>query len=218
MPDADPAPEPASAPPRTRLLHAALQLFAHQGYARTSIRELAEAAGTNLAAIKYYYGDKAGLYRAAFFVLQPPPEQEIARYAAPGLSLAEALRGLYQGFVEPLRQGEWAMLNMRLQMREILEPTGLWDETMQQGLRPMHEALVQLLCRHVGLAAPDDDLQRLAMAVAALGMQLHVGHDLAQLTAPQLYHADGALDQWLDRLVMYAEAMVAAELRRRAAG
>jgi AcrR family transcriptional regulator len=51
---------------RERLLHSAIRLFAEQGYAKTSTRELAQAAGTNAAAIGYYFGDKAGLYRAAF--------------------------------------------------------------------------------------------------------------------------------------------------------
>ena len=52
---------------RDRLLHVALKLFAEQGFAKTSIREISLAAGTNVAAIAYYFGDKAGLYRAAFF-------------------------------------------------------------------------------------------------------------------------------------------------------
>ncbi|HNJ84473.1 MAG TPA: TetR family transcriptional regulator, partial [Piscinibacter sp.] len=107
---------------RGRLLHAALGLFAHQGFAKTSTREIAEAAGTNLAAIKYYFGDKAGLYRAVFFELQSKPEEEIRRYGGEALSLRDALRGLYLGFLEPLKQGELTTLCMKLHMREMLEP------------------------------------------------------------------------------------------------
>ena len=51
---------------RERLLMAAMRLFAEQGFAKTSTREIALAAGTNIASISYYFGDKAGLYRAAF--------------------------------------------------------------------------------------------------------------------------------------------------------
>ncbi len=201
---------------RERLLHAALSLFAHQGFAKTSTREIAEAAGTNLAAIKYYFGDKAGLYRAVFFDLQSKPEDEIRRYDGEALSLREALRGLYLGFLEPLKQGELTTLCMKLHMREMLEPTGLWSEEIEQGIRPMHEALVQVLCRHVGVAQPDDELQRLAVCVSALGVHLHVGRDVTDALAPALNNAPDALDRWLDTLVMYAEAMVAAEMRRRA--
>lgn len=201
---------------RERLLHAALNLFAHQGFDKTSTREIAEAAGTNLAAIKYYFGDKAGLYRAVFFELQSKPEEEIRRYGGEALSLREALRGLYLGFLEPLKQGELTTLCMKLHMREMLEPTGLWAEEIDQGIRPMHEALLKVLCRHLGVAQPDDELQRLAVCVSALGVHLHVGRDVTDALAPALNASPAALDRWLDTLVMYAEAMVAAEAQRRA--
>ena len=200
---------------RERLMHAALSLFAHQGFAKTSTREIAEAAGTNLAAIKYYFGDKAGLYRAVFFELQSAPEDEIGRFGGPELSLRDALRGLYFGFLEPLKQGDLTTLCMKLHMREMLEPTGLWEEEIDKGIRPMHEALVQVLCRHVGVAEPDDEIQRLAVCVSALGVHLHVGRDVTDALAPALNSAPDALDRWLERLVMYAEAMVAAEVQRR---
>jgi AcrR family transcriptional regulator len=200
---------------RERLLHAALNLFAHQGFAKTSTREIAEAASTNLAAIKYYFGDKAGLYRAVFFDLQSKPEDEIRRYGNEAMRLGDALRGFYLGFLEPLKQGELTTLCMKLHMREMLEPTGLWAEEIDQGIRPMHEALVSVLCRHVGVDRPDDEIQRLAVCVSALGVHLHVGRDVTDALAPTLNSSTDALDRWLDTLVMYAEAMVAAEVRRR---
>jgi AcrR family transcriptional regulator len=200
---------------RERLMHAALQLFAHQGYAKTSTREIAEAAGTNLAAISYYFGDKAGLYRAVFFEMQGKPEDEIARYAGVELTLREALRGLFTGFVEPLREGDVARLCMKLHAREILEPTGLWQDEIQQGIRPMHEALVRVLCRHVGLRQPDAEVRRLALCLAGMGVHLHVCTDVIDVMEPALNRGAKAFDLWLDRLVMYGEAMVAAEVQRR---
>jgi len=232
---------------RERLIHAALPLFAHQGFAKTSTRSIAEAAGTNLAAIKYYFGDKAGLYRAVFFDLQSAPHGEIARFGgaelsrrieAPvqlreagdshsgllsttsqafrsGLSLDDALRGLYLGFLEPLKQGDLTTLRMKLHMREMLEPTGLWEEEINRGIKPMHDALVQVLCGHLGLKRPDDEVRRLAVCLAALGVHLHVGRDITDVLAPSLNSGAKSLDRWLERLVMYGQAMVGAEMQRR---
>ena len=201
---------------RERLLHSALSLFAQHGFAKTSTRQIVEAAGTNLAAISYYFGDKAGLYRAAFFELQGKPEDDIARFSNPALSLREALRGVYVGFLEPLKQGELTRCCMTLHMREMLEPTGLWEEEIRQGIKPVHEALVAVLCRHLGLKRADDDVRRLAICVAALGVHLHVGRDVTDALAPRLNAGAKALGLWADRLVMYAEAMVSAEAQRRA--
>ena len=219
----DPAPrtrEPRSdaEQSRERLLHAALRLFAQQGFAKTSTREIAEAAGVNLAAISYYFGDKQGLYRAAFLESQGKREEEIARYADPSLSLTDALRGLYLSFVEPLRQGDLAQLSIKLHAREFLEPTGLWQQEIHEFIAPMHEALVQVLCRHLGLRAPDTEVRRLALSLAALGVHLHVCNDVMDALAPSLVRGPRAFDLWLARLVMYGEAMVEAEVRRRVSG
>ena len=79
---------------RERLLHAALRLFAHQGYERTSTREIAEAAAANVAAISYYFGDKAGLYKAVFFGASGlPAGAGVSARALARLSLAQVLCG-----------------------------------------------------------------------------------------------------------------------------
>jgi AcrR family transcriptional regulator len=200
---------------RARLLRSGLQLFAQQGYAKTSTRELAEHAGVNVASISYYFGDKAGLYRAVFFEPLGTPQDDIARYDGPELSLPQALAGLYAGFLEPLKQGDTARLCMKLHFREMLEPTGLWEEEIAQGIKPMHDALLAVLCRHFGVVHADDELQRLAVCIAGLGVHMHVGHDVIQQLAPRLHDGADALDRWSDRLVMYALAMIEAERRRR---
>lgn len=202
---------------RERLLRVGLALFAQKGYAKTSTREIAEAAQTNIAAIRYYFGDKAGLYRAVFFDLQGSPAEDHARLSQPGLSLQDALRVLYASFLEPLRQGEVARQCMKLHAREMIEPTGLWDEEVCTSIQPMHEALVAVLCRHFGLRRADDDVHRLAVCMAGLGVHMHVGRDVIDVIAPTLHSRGRALDTWSDRLVMYAMAMAQAEGARRAA-
>ena len=200
---------------RERLLTAGIRLFAQQGFARTSTRELAEAAQVNVAAISYYFGDKAGLYRAAFFAPCGTPEVDVAAIVDPQLSLPQVLRGFYDLFLEPLTHGEQLRLCMKLRFREMLEPTGLWDEEVALGIAPMHHALVQRLCQHLGLAQPDDDVQRLAVALAGLGVHMHVGRDITDRVAPGLMDGPGAITTWADRLQCYALGMVQAEIERR---
>jgi TetR/AcrR family transcriptional regulator, regulator of cefoperazone and chloramphenicol sensitivity len=202
---------------RARLLNSGLRLFAQQGFARTSTRELADAAGVNVAAIRYYFGDKAGLYRAVFLEPMGSTQEDIARYDGADLSLAQALSGLYAGFLEPLRRGDEARLCMKLHLREMLEPSGLWQEQIDRGIKPMHDALLAMLCRHFGVAAADEELHRLAVCIAGLGVHMHVGHDVIEQLAPDLGAGADALDRWAERLTMYAQAMIAAERARRAA-
>lgn len=200
---------------RQRLLLAGLRLFAQQGFAKTSTREIAEAANTNVAAISYYFGDKAGLYRAVFLEPIDAPPPDLAPIFEGTCTLEEALRMMLSGFIEPLKHDETARLCIKLHCREMLEPTGLWEEEIANGIKPLHFALVALLCREFGLDEPDDETQRLAVSIAGLGVHLFVSRDVIEALAPQLSATHEAVDLWADRLVMYAQAMVDAENKRR---
>lgn len=205
----------ASEDTRQRLLNAGLRLFANQGYAQTSTRELAEAAQVNVAAISYHFGDKAGLYRAVFLEPMGSPEADIALFTQASRSLRDALSAFYAGFLEPLRQGDAARLCIKLHFREWLEPTGMWEEELRSSIAPMHHALLAVLQQSMGLPAPDPDLERLAVLLAAPGVHLHVGRDVTDHVAPGLYDGPDALDHWHERMLFFGIAMVRAEAQRR---
>ena len=200
---------------RERLLLAAMRLFAEQGFGNTSTREIALAAGTNIASISYYFGDKAGLYRAAFTEPAPHAREDIAAFTNPDATLREALLVFYGQLLGPLKQGDLARLCMRLWFREMLEPTGLWHEEIDNGIRPAHAGLMLLLGRHMGIEPVDnDDLARLAFSVVGLALQMMVTREVIDKIRPQLLDSDAAIDTWMARLVDYAEAMVNAEQAR----
>lgn len=54
----------ADSPSKDQILDAAERLFAQQGFSRTTIKHLGQAAGVNSALLYYYFGDKERLYRA----------------------------------------------------------------------------------------------------------------------------------------------------------
>lgn len=201
---------------RNRLLHAALALFADRGFARTSTREIAQAAGTNIAAIAYYFGDKAGLYAATFNEPMGGSVGElVALIDAPDLETSAILQAFFDAYVAPLKHGEIARQCMRLHMREMVEPTGHWAEEVERDIRGPHEAMVRLLCRHLGLARADDDVHRLALAVIGMAIQLFVMQDAVGTLRPALLDSAEAVDAWSHRLHGYAMALIEAEAARR---
>ncbi|MDP1565124.1 MAG: CerR family C-terminal domain-containing protein [Polaromonas sp.] len=199
---------------RGHLLLAALRLFAEKGFAKTSTREIAQAAGANVAAISYYFGDKAGLYRSVF--TEPMGAcDDISRYQPAHLSLRQALEGFIAGFLEPLKQGDLAQQLTRLHFREMLEPTGLWAEQITLQIKPAHAALAEVLARHLGVTKIDDDVHRLAFSITGLAMQVFISRDVIENVRPQLIATPKSIDLWAVRLADFAEAMIAVEAGRR---
>ncbi|NQU43937.1 TetR/AcrR family transcriptional regulator [bacterium] len=51
---------------KTRIGHCALEIFATKGFAGTSIREIAEAAGVTKPTLYYYFGSKERMYQSLY--------------------------------------------------------------------------------------------------------------------------------------------------------
>ena len=202
---------------RERLLQAAMRLFAAQGFTATSTREIALAAGANVAAIAYYFGDKAGLYRATLTDFMPPPEKNIAQFDHPGFTLRQVLHGYYTQMLAPLMEDDTAQLRLRMWLREVLEPTGIWQNEIENGIRPEFEAMAAVLARHLEVPV-DDEVRRLVHAIAAMGAHLMISLDIVVAITPQLLAAPDALQEWIPRLVDYGEAIVVAEQNKRKKG
>lgn len=200
---------------RSRLLNSALKLFAENGFAKTSTREIAQAAGANIAAISYYFGDKAGLYKAVFVEPLGSPKDDIPTFDQPHFTLRESLDGYFVSFLEPMKQSELVQQCVRLHNREMIEPTGVWAQQVEQGIKPAHMALVSILRRHLKLARVDDELHRLAFAITALALQMLICRDVFDAITPQLVTAPTAIDRAARRLADFAESMVEGERVRR---
>jgi AcrR family transcriptional regulator len=93
---------------RQKILDAAREVFAADGFDRSSTRSIAAAAGVNSALIFRYFGSKAGLYEAAVLrPLQTFIEEFMDKWDAyqrephpPAQTAAEWLGGLYDLFCE----------------------------------------------------------------------------------------------------------------------
>lgn len=201
---------------RQRLLMTAVRLFAQQGFSRASTRQIATEAQANLSAIRYYFGDKAGLYRAAYSEPLGDCRDDIARITDPSLDTRAALDAYFQYWIEPFRHGELARQCTQLHLREMLEPSGLWQQQIEREIAPMHEAMLALLRRALGLARSDNDLHRLAIAIYGLGIQLYAARDMVEAVRPQLKITPRNIEQTVQRLSDFAQSLIEGERRRRA--
>jgi AcrR family transcriptional regulator len=82
------------------LLRAAQRLFAEQGYARTSLDEVASAAGVTKGAAYHHFHGKPDLLRAVFVAEQQQTVEILERVAAEARDPVAALRSGFRVFLE----------------------------------------------------------------------------------------------------------------------
>jgi AcrR family transcriptional regulator len=96
MPD-KPAPTPKSQRTRAAILKAAQELFAGQGYDRTTVRDVAARAAIDPAMVMRYFGSKEGLFaRATAFDLHLPDLTQVARHRI-GATLVAHFLDVWEG-------------------------------------------------------------------------------------------------------------------------
>lgn len=205
---------------RERILLAALRLFAAQGYKNTSTREIATAAQVNVAALNYYFGDKAGLYRATFGVPEgilshAHAPHDTQGFSRPGLPLGQAMHEFFSEFLRPLASGEVFLWGLRLRYREMVDPTGVWQEHLDTIIGPMHAALRRVLCREFDRLRPDADIERLAFCIIGMAVHFIIGHPVVMHISPHLLRDEAAVQVLADRIATYACDLIHAEARRR---
>lgn len=199
---------------RAALLSAATRLFAEQGVAVTTTREICAAAGLNPGAIHYHFGDKDGLYRA---VVAGPIEEmksELAGFDEPALSLRDVLRRVLLPFMAE-DDDPYERAVMQLFLNEMQRPSPVFAKVFCELFVPVHEAMAAVLARHIGIAEPDAAVHQLLYGLQAMAHDYCLSRPLMDLLTPGMLDAPGALEDVGERLVDWGLALVEHERRRR---
>lgn len=135
---------------RDRILDAALELFARDGYAEVSVREITAKADTHLSAINYHFGDKHNLYMEVFRSRWLPRARKILdaleEATANGPISPDRLIGIMaRGFIGDFPSYNQAICFHQLIAREIAQPGEAADFIFQQVQRPLFDLLIKQL-------------------------------------------------------------------------
>lgn len=155
---------------RAKVLAAATEVFARDGFEGTSLRQIAEVAGIDIATLKYHVGNKASLFAEVYqdgyehfqqslgpLLLRLPlarnPEElvhEVRALIERGYDYLEAHQAFVRLWLFRLLEGP----------KEVLEA----EETLRSNVMMLIEAAVEIL-RERGLVRPEVDVRVLALAV-----------------------------------------------------
>ncbi len=149
---------------RRRILNSACELFAEKGYGGARVADICERAGANVAAVNYYFGDKAALYTEAWqetykkFAGPKPPDSTIA---SPEEQLQIYIHSLIQNFTEQSDQGQFT----RLYLMELANPTGLIHDIWHELIEPRRQIVIGIIRKIMGTNATDETVLFCEMSI-----------------------------------------------------
>ena len=193
---------------REKLLNAAAEVFAETGYDGAAVREICARAGTNIALVNYYFGDKLGLYTEVLQqsvrsshvdAIQGALEQE--RHPggnSAGRSSGQRVRGIGAGGL--------ANQQLRIVIHELGRPTPAIARVVKNIARPVYERVLTLIGEIIGLA-PDDEKTRLcAHSVMGQIMLYALARPFLTRLWPELKMTPDQLDRIADHIADFSLA------------
>lgn len=167
---------------KDRVLAAAGPIFAERGFRDATVREICSAAGVNIAAVNYHFGDKERLYiesvkRAHRLRMEQVPIPEWP----PGTPAAAKLQAFVNVFLRRVLAGDESDWTLQLMLREMAGPTAACQELVRDYIRPHFEMLLGILNELVPADMPAPVRHRLAFTVVGQCLHYRVAQPIVKL-------------------------------------
>jgi len=213
-------PQQAAEPRDTkeRILDAAEQQFAANGFAGTSLRSITAAADVNLAAVNYHFGSKDALIEAVFARRLSPLNAErlrqLERAVADAGAAGPALERIVEAFVgPPIRASQdparGGMAFMRLLGHAMNQPMDSVRVMLAEQFRDTAEAFVIAIHKVLPALSREEVVWRLVFMGGSMAHTMCLSDDMEKLTLGQCRgHDAGAL---IRRLVPFLASALRAE-------
>jgi AcrR family transcriptional regulator len=160
---------------RDRILEAAGQIFAERGFESTTVRDICQAAGANVAAVNYYFGDKERLYveavvRAHKWRLDQAQLPDWDENTPARQKLADFIATFFRRVLG----GPEDTWRTRLVMREIMQPSRACAEIAESNIRPQFEILQSILRELLPADVQEEELHLTAFSIVGQCLFYHV--------------------------------------------
>lgn len=161
---------------RERLLKAAAAVFAKDGFEKASVRSICLKAKANVAAVKYYFGSKEGLYREVFLSsCSGKSDKDLPVTLADGRSPEETLRRWIHHLLDHVLLTRAANpVKSQIMAHEMREPTPCMNEFIKLVVRPFHEELQRIIAAVLGRKGVDEDC--ILFCHHIIGLCIHYDH------------------------------------------
>ena len=125
-----------------KIMNVAMPLFAQQGFAGVSVKEIAEAASVNIALISYHFGGKGNLYAAILETQFALLDKIISSVRNDENTAIEKIRRFSQEFVKLNRSCPYIH---RLIYGEIINASTCYESIVKPGIMRNHDFIAECI-------------------------------------------------------------------------
>jgi TetR/AcrR family transcriptional regulator, regulator of cefoperazone and chloramphenicol sensitivity len=198
-----------SDPTRENLINAAGRIFADHGYRATTIREICDGAGENVAAVNYHFGDKLGLYTEVVHQSVHAAGIEAIKSALDQHSSPEdILRAVIRARLRGICRGDRPDWHFKILTHELAQPTPALEQLINNVGRPIFNRLLELIGRMIDLPPTDDKTRLCAISVMGQILAYAFAQPLLAGVWPDLKMTPDQIEQIADHIGDFSLAYI----------
>ena len=162
---------------REKLIEAASPIFAEKGFRKTTVAEICEAAGANIAAVNYHFGDKTTLYKEVWdFLSKAAHEQFPVPERHEDIGAEAWLRQFLRSRLERIMAKGAAGLFPQIIHREMNEFTSVHEELFTTYLRPIRLRVRAAIADFLGMPVREEQLSVATLNFMGVHISMNTGY------------------------------------------
>jgi len=189
-----------------KLLTAASEVFAENGFKNTTVRDICNRADVNVAAINYHFGNKEKLYEAVWensnraAVKKRMDELDLARTDAPEKRIRLFVKTLLRNILDQNRP-EW---DFRIVAHEMISPTASFDKIVDRAIRPGFLVLKELVQEMLGEDAPKEKVEKCTLSIIGQCLYYRFANPVVRQLLPKQTFDEKGLDEIADHITGFS--------------
>jgi len=194
---------------RQRIVEAAGIVFSEHGYEGATVRMITERAGVNVAAINYYFRDKAGLYEHVVSACHCSSQEAADACPWPQSAPADArLRFFIERMVRRALNPERPLWHRLVMAREMIAPTPALDRMVSENIRPERDQLIEALHEMTRGRLSERELHLLGFSIVGQCLFYLQNGPLIDRLCPSWQGKSPALAELVDHIQRFSLAAV----------
>jgi len=189
-----------------KLLVAAGEVFAENGFKNTTVRDICKRADVNVAAVNYHFGSKEKLYEAVWensnraAVEKRMDELDLARTDDPEKRIRLFVKTLLRNILDQNRP-EW---DFRIVAHEMISPTAAFDIIVERAIRPGFLFLKELVQEMLGEDVPKEKVEKCTLSIVGQCLYYRFANPVVRQLLPEQTFDEKGLEEIADHITEFS--------------
>jgi len=189
-----------------KLLTAACEVFAENGFKNTTVRDICNRAEVNVAAINYHFGNKEKLYEAVWAYANNLAVKNRANFIdLEDVSAPEKkIRIFIKTFLDNILNQDRPEWDFRIVAHEMMEPTAAFNTIIEKMIRPSFLFLRDIVQELLGEDVPSEKVEKCALSIVGQCLYYRFANPVVRRILPEQTFDEKGLEEIADHVTEFS--------------